>query len=75
MRSDLSRTHRLLHILTLCLTLTEIHCLSSASLVKKIGIFSSQGKTPKILGVLEREETQILVILSYLNESRIGRKM
>lgn len=45
-----------------------------ASLIKKLAVFSSQGKTPKILGVLEREETQILVILSYLNESRIGRK-
>lgn len=39
-----------------------------------MGIFPSRGKTPKILGVLEREETQIFVSLSYLNESRIGKE-
>lgn len=66
--------HWLLHRLTLCFALTAFILLLLFK-EKKIGTFPSQGKSPKLLGVLEREETQILVILSYLNESRVGRKM
>lgn len=67
--------HGPLHRLTLCLVFIS-QCLSCYFYLKKkkLGTFPSQGKAPKILGILEGEETQILVILSYLNESMVGRK-